>query len=74
MNLSELRLNDRAKIVSFRDAKIKARLYDIGYKVGSEIKVFALAPFGTPVGIKCGNIRLAIAKSTAEKITVQYAE
>ena len=74
MNLSDLKLDEIATINSVRDGKIKSRLYDMGLKVGSKIKVFAVAPFGTPLGIKCGNIRLAIAKSVAEKITVKHAE
>lgn len=74
MTLSDLKLNDRAKILNIRDGRIKSRLFDMGIKIGKIVTVFAIAPFGTPLAIKCGNIRLAIAKSAAEVIAVNYVE
>ena len=71
MNLSDAKINDKLKIVNIADDGVKTRLYRMGLKIGSAVTVFAVAPFGTPIGVKFGNIRLAISKKTAEKITVQ---
>ena len=74
MYLSDAQINDRLIVAGFTDGRVKARLFDMGLKAGSRITVFAVAPFGTPYGIKCGNIRLALSKATAKKVAVRYAE
>ena len=74
MTLSDFKLKDKGIITNIKNGRIKSRLFDMGLKVGNVFTVFAVAPIGSPIGIKCGNIRLAIAKSTAEEIVVAYAE
>lgn len=72
MYLSDAKINDRLIVAGFVDGKVKARLFDMGLKVGDRLTVFAVAPFGTPIGIKFDNVRIAVAKSTAKSIAVSY--
>lgn len=73
MRLSEIKPYKKAKITAFLNSgEIKTKLENVGLKTGAVITVCNIAPLKTPIEIKCGNIRLAIAKSEAEKIVVEY--
>ena len=73
MRLSEIKPYKKAKITAFLNSgEIKTKLENIGLKVGAVIVVCNIAPLRTPIEIKCGNIRLAVAKREAEKIAVEY--
>lgn len=73
MRLSEIKPYKKAKITAFLNiGEIKTKLENVGLKTGAVITVLNIAPLNTPIEIKCKNIRLAIAKSEAEKIVVEY--
>lgn len=73
MTLDRITSNVKVKVLRFEnDKRIITRINNVGIKVGDTITVANIAPFGTPVEIKTGNIRLAIARSEATKITVEY--
>ena len=73
MRLSEIKPYKKAKITAFLNSgEIKTKLENVGLKTGAVITVLNIAPLKTPIEIKFGNIRLAIARSEADKIAVEY--
>ena len=75
MNLSQLKIGKRAKVVSLTLPKeINDRLERLGVIKGVEIKLVRVAPLGDPFEIKVRNFNLAIRKSVADKISVQEIE
>ena len=73
MTLSELKVGENAKVIALKNAdNIKARLKSMGLGVGTAITVINVAPLKSPIAIKCGNLRLAICRAEADKITVEY--
>ncbi|MBQ6979702.1 MAG: ferrous iron transport protein A [Clostridia bacterium] len=73
MRLSDIKPYKSVKIVRFlNDDNVKLKLQNIGVNIDDIITVCNIAPLNTPIEIKCKNIRLAIAKSEAEKIVVEY--
>ena len=75
MNLSQLKIGKRAKVVSLTLPKeINDRLERSGVIKGVEIKLVRVAPLGDPFAIKVRNFNLAIRKSVADKISVQEIE
>ena len=72
MRLSEIAQGKRAKIVEFlNDKNTVAKLENVGLKMGAVVIVCNIAPLLTPIEIRFGNIRLAIARKEAEKIAVE---
>ena len=75
MNLSQLKIGKRAKVLSYTLPKeISDRLERLGVIKGVEIKLVRVAPLGDPFEIKVRNFNLAIRKSVADKISVQEIE
>ena len=75
MNLSQLKIGKRAKVLSLTLPKeINDRLERLGVIKGVEIKLVRVAPLGDPFEIKVRNFNLAIRKSVADKISVQEIE
>lgn len=73
MRLSDIKPYKAAKILQFlNDRAVKTKLENVGLKIGAVITVCNVAPLNTPIEIKCGNIRLAIARCEAENIAVEY--
>ena len=72
MKLSGVKAGKRVKIIGIHGAALNTRLNSMGIKVGDEISVLLIAPFKTPVEIKKGNFRLALGKTEADSITVEY--
>ena len=73
MRLSEIKPYKKTKITAFfNDGNVKTKLENIGLKIGAVITVLNIAPLRTPIEIRYGNIRLAIARSEADKIEAEY--
>ena len=76
MKLSELKINEKAKIVSIcGDDAFKIRLNNIGIKNGAEVKVLRFSPLFDPMEIEVNeSITIAIRKKSAENIEVEIIE
>lgn len=72
MKLSGVRIGERVKITHINGGTLKARLDSMGIKVSDSVSVMNIAPFKTPVEIKKGNFRLAVGRTEADNITVEY--
>ena len=73
MKLSEAKVGDGFKIVKI-DGKsgFYARLKSTGVSENAVLTVVAIAPLGSPIAIKTGQTRIAISKTVASGITVEY--
>ncbi|MCX7794853.1 MAG: ferrous iron transport protein A [Thermodesulfovibrionales bacterium] len=72
MKLSELKIGQKAKIISINSkGMIKRRLMDMGVIAGETIKVEKVAPLGDPIDIIVKNYHLSLRKSEAEEIEVE---
>ncbi|MGL4853625.1 MAG: FeoA family protein, partial [Lentisphaeria bacterium] len=72
MNLSDSLSGDIVRVVKVVGAgALKQRLLDMGFTLGSEIKVERSAPLFDPIHIKIKGYSLAIRKSEAEKVVVE---
>ena len=75
MMMNELNKNQSATVKKInRAAKIKKRLYDIGFTEGVKITVIGFAPAGDPVRIRIRDFYLALRLSETEKIEVENIE
>jgi len=75
MKLSELSLNDLATVVKVigQDA-IARRLAGVGVVPNQQIQIVRVAPLGDPIQIRIMNYNLAIRKSEADRIIVNYLD
>ena len=73
MKLCDVTVGKRVKIVAVLcGVKTTNKLRAMGITSGTIIEVVRVAPFGTPIEIKSDNLRLAIGKSAARLIAVEY--
>ena len=73
MTISEAAIGKRVVIKEIKNSPdVKERLRAMGITVGKVVTVERVAPFGTPLEIKSGNFRLAIAEKEAKKVVVEY--
>ena len=72
MLMSDL-IKGESAVVKFigLNAKIRKRLYDIGFTEGVEITVAGFAPAGDPMRIKIRDFYLALRLSEKKKIEVE---
>ena len=72
MMMNELKKYESAVVKKIvLGAKIKKRLYDIGFTEGVKITVAGFAPAGGPMRIKIRDFYLALRLSETEKIEVE---
>ncbi|MEN2994404.1 MAG: FeoA family protein [Thermodesulfovibrio sp.] len=75
MRLSELKVGQKAKIISLNTKGIiKRRLMDMGVLAGETLKVEKIAPLGDPIDIVIKNYHLSLRKAEAEGIEVEVIE
>ena len=75
MKLSEIKVDEKAKIISvFGDEAFRKKLYNLGIKVNSLVKVLRVAPLLDPLEIDVNGITVAIRKESAENIEVEIIE
>jgi ferrous iron transport protein A len=70
MKLTDLKMGQKATIVSIDDAIFSNRLLEMGCLPGEELEVIHFAPYGDPIAIKILGYSLALRKSEAETIEV----
>lgn len=70
-NLSQLKLNQKAKIKDFLDKDLSVKLMEMGCLPGTEIKVQLIAPFGDPIAVNIADYCLSIRKRDAQNVLLE---
>jgi ferrous iron transport protein A len=73
MNLTELKVGDRATITGFATDNIPTKLYEIGILPGTSFMIYRKAPFSGPICISVGKeeSKLALRQSEASDVLVE---
>ena len=73
INICELKLNQKAKIVSIDiiNKDVKNHFLEMGLTRETTIKVIKIAPLGDPISIEIRGYELAIRKDNARQIKVE---
>ena len=73
MNLSKLKVGDKARVISLNvsDKEVRRHLLDMGVTRGVIVKVIRKAPMGDPVDIELRDYELCISKRELEQIEVE---
>ena len=73
MNLGELKVGDKAKVVKLglENKEVRRHLLDMGLTRGVVIKVKKKAPMGDPIDIELRDYELCISKDELEQIEVE---
>ena len=75
MNLKELQIGQKAKIISVEgEGALRQHLLDMGVIPDSEITIVKFAPMGDPVEVRLYDYELTLRLSEAERITVELCE
>ena len=75
MKLCETVIGDKVQIVAVGcDEKTTEKLRAMGITAGTIAEVIRVAPFGTPIEIRSDNLRLAVCRSAAALIAVEYVK
>jgi ferrous iron transport protein A len=70
--LSELRPNQRARIVSVaHEGPSAGRLWALGVMPGVDVRLVGVAPLGDPLLVQMHGSRLSLRREEAEKLTVE---
>lgn len=74
MILSELKIGQVAKIVNINaiEAVMRKKLLNLGFLPQAQIQLLRIAPMGDPIAIRCANSTIALRKSVANLILVEY--
>lgn len=72
-NLSNLKLNEKGKIVSVfhQNFSLQKRLLDMGLIKNTTVTITKLSPFGNPVSIAFRNYEIVLRKQDIKKIIVE---
>lgn len=71
MQLSELKMGQRAVITSFKSSELELKLMEMGCLPGEEVTVEQVAPLGDPISIKVAGYSLSLRKNEAAEITIE---
>lgn len=73
MHISELKIGDKAKIVSFMDGEkvYRKRLIAMGLLPGTEFVLSHMAPLGDPIEIIVRGYALSLRKSEAKILKIE---
>ncbi len=73
MNLSKLKVGDKARVVALKvsDKEVRRHLLDMGVTRGVIVKIKRKAPMGDPVDIELRDYELCVSKRELEQIEVE---
>jgi len=71
MKLSQLRLGEKGKILSFDSAELQLKLMEMGCIPGEEVMVEQVAPMGDPISIKISGYSLSLRLNEAAQILIE---
>ena len=71
MNILNLEVGQRARVINIEGRKAERRLYEIGIMPGIELQLITRHPFKGPLVFKIGSASIALGRSIAAKIMVK---
>ena len=71
LSLSQLKLGEIAKIISFEDETMALKLLEMGCIPGETIKLERIAPMGDPIAIRVSGYLLSLRKAEAAAVMVE---
>ena len=71
MNLSELKIGARGRIVGFENSDLELKLMEMGCLPGETIVVEQVAPLGGPMNIRVAGYLLSLRKDEAVHVKVE---
>ncbi|MGX7012929.1 FeoA family protein [Vagococcus silagei] len=75
MNLSELKIGEKAKIKTLDlDSDMTRRLWDLGFTKGTEIEAIQASPSGDPVAYRVRGTIFAVRKKDAMQVELWEVE
>ena len=74
INLSNLEIGKKAKILSVNEGAASLRLSEMGCVPGEVVKVEFKAPFGGPIAISIKDYTLGLRITEAQLINVEYVD
>lgn len=74
VKLSELSKGKKAIISKFEESDAKIHLMEMGFIIGEQVSVEAIAPLGDPIAVMISGYNLSIRKSEACSIWVTPLE
>lgn len=72
-NLSSLKVGQRAKIlaIAIEQEEVKRHLLELGFVVGTQVKIKKMAPLGEPVVVELRGYEVFLEKVELKKIQVE---
>lgn len=70
-NLSQLKVNQKAKIKDFLDSDLSVKLMEMGCLPGTEVSIRLIAPFGDPIAVNVADYCLSIRKRDAQNVVLE---
>lgn len=74
MQLHQVSIGEKAKILEFKQRSISLKLLEMGLLPNTTIEVVGKAPLGDPIYIAVQETFIALRKSEAQNIVVQIIE
>ena len=71
MKLSELKIGEKAEVMSVENSDLGLRLMEMGLMPGEIVHLDFVAPLGDPIAISVSDYHLSIRKLDAESITIK---
>lgn len=68
--LSELRVGEKATIISLEDQELVLKLMEMGFLPGEEIVVEQIAPMGDPISVMVAGYQVSLRINEADSVIV----
>lgn len=69
--LSELRVGEKATIISLEDQELVLKLMEMGFLPGEEIVVEQIAPMGDPISVMVAGYQVSLRINEADSVIVE---
>ena len=69
--LSELRVSEKATIISLEDQELVLKLMEMGFLPGEEIVVEQIAPMGDPISVMVAGYQVSLRINEADSVIVE---
>ena len=71
IKLSELKLGQKANIISLEDEELILKMMEMGFLPGEEITVEQVAPLGDPISVMIAGYQVSLRLNEADSIIVE---
>jgi len=71
MRLSQLRVGEKGKILSFESPDLQLKLMEMGCIPGEVVRIEQVAPLGDPISIRIAGYSLSLRLNEADQILIE---